>query len=211
MDAASIITAVISQGGTDASRATVLSVLNEAYQTQLADSRSFRTFTIYDTATAGVNYFDITEEIYEVHFLSVGDSRPYEPVGGDVYAAVLAGNATATGGIYCDFPGPDGATPRIYFYPVPETNGTSIKLSYSGVAPALTDSALVRPATPLDTHGSLIDGTLAIILARIDERPDLAAPFQQRFDAVTEKIRRRRNARAFGGRPAQIQVRGVHW
>lgn len=79
------------------------------------------------------------------------------------------------------------------------------------VPTALTNDASSTPIFPVDLHGPLlIDGPLALIRRRIDERVDSAAIHQQIFDNAVEELRRRVNART-EGEGGFVQVHGYHF
>lgn len=74
MDAATIISACISQSGTDASRATVLSLLNEAYGTQVVRSRWLREQITVGTTTAGTSDYALSDAAVDILSLKVGSA-----------------------------------------------------------------------------------------------------------------------------------------
>lgn len=211
MDAATIVTQTISQIGTDTDRATVLSLLNEAYGTQVARARWLREIISIATTTAGTADYALADNVVTLERLRAG-AYEFDPVGIDQMWALGTAGGTWNGrsGVYSVDYSSTGST-SITLYPTPDESGVALTGLASVLPDALTDDTGSVPVTPVDSHGSLIDGTAALILLRIDERPDLAAPFQQRFDGVTEEIRRRKNSRVGTGRPAQMQVAGIHY
>lgn len=212
MSASVIIDAVIQQCGTDASRVTVLSVLNEMYAMQLADSRWFRTQASIGTTVAGTGEYAVPVAIIEAYGVTVG-GYTYEPIGEDQMWLIKQGAAaarTARGGLYAQgYDSVGNAT--ITFHPTPATSGEDIVVYAALEGPALADSVSSIPITPADSHSSLIDGTAGTILTRVDERPDLGAPFIASYQAVTERLRRRKNQLLRGGKPVQLMVSGVHF
>jgi hypothetical protein len=58
----------------------------------------------------------------------------------------------------------------------------------------VTDEPDFAPPFPTDFYQPLIDGAVAIGLARMDERMDSAAYFEQRFSNAIERLSRRRHA-----------------
>ena len=212
MDAATIITQTIAQSGTDASRATVLSLLQEAYKTQVVRSRWLMEQTSIGPTVAGQSDYALPDGVVEVDGLKVG-SFQFDAIGAKAMwdqTATSGGSWNGRYGLYAPTYSSGGGV-SITLYPTPDTSGTAITVRAPALAADLTDSGGSVPVTPTDTHGSLIDGTTALILLRIDERPDLAVPFQQRFDGATEEIRRRRNARVGSGGGVQMQVAGIHF
>jgi hypothetical protein len=212
VDAATIITNTINQIGTDASRATVLSLLNEVYAEQVVTSRWFRTEASIATTTAGTDTYSLPAAIVEGYYLKVG-SYIYEAIGEDAMWRVKAATSTVSSGRFGWFSqGYDSTGSAVVtLYPTPSTTGDTILVYAARIPSDLTDSGASTPITPSDTHSSLIDGTAAKILERIDERPDLAVTFRARFDTVTEKLRRRKNALMRGGTPTSMLVAGIHF
>lgn len=212
MNAAAIIDAAQQQVGADSSRAVLLTMLNEAYAVQIAESRWFRTESTLGTTVAGTGEYVVSASVIEAYGVDVG-SYPYTPVGEDVLRRVRNGLGSIRVGAEGVFaPGYNSAgDTTITLWPTPTVSGTTITL-YAAMQPtALTDSGAVSPITPADSHSSLIDGLAALILSRVDERPDLAGPFEQRFAQWNEKLRRRKNALMWSGGPVSFQIKGYHF
>ena len=209
MTAEDIITNTITQSGTDASRATVLSLLNEQYASQIVKSRWLLEEITVGTTAAGTESYALADAVVDILALKVGGTQ-YEPISVEQYWQLGAGRArlSRSPGAYALTYSSSGGT-SVTLYPEPETAGDAIVALAPATATALTDSAASSPVTPSDTHGSLIDGTTALILLRVDERPDLAAPFFARFEQGTEQLRRRKNSRS--GNTVQALIAGVHW
>lgn len=210
MHAAQIITAVIDQAGTDATRATVLSLLNEAYQEQVVRSQWLLENHAIGTVAAGTSEYSLPDGVVDIKRLKVGSYR-YEQIGIDQLWDLTAsgtGTWTGRGGLYSLTYSSTGGT-SIALYPTPTESGAAIVALGPAQPDALTDSSSSIPITPTDTHGSLIDGTAALVLLRVDERPDLAGQYQQRFDTAVERLRRRKNSRA--GSTMQALLPGVHY
>lgn len=210
MDAASIISAVINQAGTDASRATVLSLLNEAYQEQVVRSQWLLENFAVGTVVANTAEYALPDGLVDIKSLKVGSFR-YDQIGVEqLWDLGANGTGTYTGryGLYALTYSASGGT-SVTLYPTPTEAGAAI-VALGPASPAdLTDSGASVPITPPDTHGSLIDGTAALVLLRVDERPDLAGPFTQRYEVVVERLRRRKNSRAGAGMQALLP--GVHY
>lgn len=212
MDAAAIITAAQTQVGADSSRAVLLTMLNEVYATQVAESRWYRTELALGNTVAGTGEYTIPASVIEAYGVDVG-GYPYLAIGEDVLRRVRNGSATIRVGREGVFaPGFDSSgNTTITLWPTPSVTGTAIVL-YAAVQPAaLTDSGASVPITPADTHSSLIDGLAALVLSRVDERPDLAGPHDARFATSVEKLRRRRNGLAWGSQPVSFAIKGYHF
>lgn len=213
MNTAQIIDACIEQINTDASRATILGLLQEAYDIQVAEARWFRTETPIGVTTSGTNEYEIPADLIEAYGVKVGNA-PYQAIGEDLMWRIT--NATAMvrlssgGGVFSQGVNATGV-PTLTLYPTPGVNGTPITV-YAARAPVtLIDSSTNFPATPRDLHSSLVSGTASLIYGRLEARPDLAAQFQASFESATERLRRRRNGILRGGAPGQLLVAGIHY
>lgn len=231
MDTQTLISNVIAQTGTDASRATILSILNERYREQVADSHwlaadqppawartapGIITYLQGDNLgfVSGIEYVEITD-------VAVGSwSSPYARISAPEMRDLIGGQTSLSsangGGVWAVFEyydptvTPIALKPQIALQPTPTT--TLNLIVYGAAVPvALTDDPTSVPITPTDFHGALIDGTGATILRRIDERPDLSQSYEQAFQASVSKLLVRRNQYARGRGPVQIQVPGYHW
>lgn len=214
MDAATIITNTINQVGTDASRLTVLSLLNEAYQTQVAQSQWVRNVVSLGNTVAGTATYALPATVIDVEGLRVG-AYPFQALDGGVQQMwdlqTQPGVWNGRQGTYAVEYATSGAETSIRLYPTPDTSGTAITALAAVLPTVLTDSGTSTPVTPVDLHGSLIDGTASLILLRVDERPDLAPPFEERFQKGIIDLRRRRISRTSAGNPMQALVEGIHW
>lgn len=212
MNAAGIIDNVIDQTGTDAARATVLSILNEQYGTMLSDSRWLLESVSLGNTVAGTSDYALPDSVIDIKGLKVG-AYTYQPISAEeLWAAQAdgAGSWTGRGAWYGVTYSSAGAT-SITLYPTPDTSGTAITVLAPVIGSDLTDSSGSTPVIPADLHGALVDGTAALLLLRVDERPDLAAPFQQRFERAIEKLRRRKNSRVSDAGGVQVKIAGVHF
>lgn len=209
MDAATLISNIISQSGTDASRATVLSLLNESYGTQLTRSRWLKEVTSLGNTVAGTSDYTVPDGVVEILGLRVG-AYEFDPVSIEEMWSLSSQTGSWNGrdGVFAPNYSSTGGT-TVTLYPTPTVNGTAITVLSPMIGGDLTDSGGSVPVTPSDTHGSLIDGTTALVLLRVDERPDLAQSFQARFDSATEELRRRKNGRVGG--PIQAKIAGIHF
>lgn len=214
MDAATIISAVITQTGTDASRPTILQILNERYLEQVAKSQ----WLLMEVALNNLGVdparweFPALPEIVEVIGVKV-NGYPWDRIGQEEMWELQAGSLTTTagrGGVFA----PDYTnigTTSVILYPAPGGSTVSILSTAAVLPPALADNTGNIPATPTDTHGTLIDGASSMVLRRIDERSDLAAPFETTFQTSIEDLRKRKNRLVRGRGPTQIQVAGYHF
>ena len=212
MYASTLIDAVLAQAGTDASRTTLLSLLNESYASQVVRSRWLLETVSLGNTVAGTADYSLPDGVVDILGLRVGNYE-FTPIGPHELWNIQASGSAAWNGQYGYFAPTYSSTggTSITLSPTPTDSGTAITVLTPAVPTDLTDTsnAAGTPVTPSDMHGSLIDGTIALVLLRIDERPDLAQPLQQRFDDSIERLRRRKNSRP--GRGMQALLHGVHW
>lgn len=212
-DVLTLISSVQGQIGTEASRPTILALMNEVYMTQVADSRWLVEELTLGTTVAGTNSYVVptSPEIIEITGLKVG-GYSWDRVGEDEMWDLTAwgsGNWTGRYGSYAPTYSSTGAL-SLTMYPTPTSSGATL-VARAAVLPApLTDGVGV-PVTPSDSHSSLVDGAIGLILMRVDERPDLAQWFSSRSLEWTEKLRRRKNSIVRGKGPVQVQVQGYHF
>lgn len=84
----------------------------------------------------------------------------------------------------------------------PPSDGAQITLRYVADVP---DNRSGSPPFPPDLHEPLVDGAIAVGLARMDERFDSAGYFDARFVDAVSRARKRRNSHVGrGGTPIRI-------
>jgi hypothetical protein len=102
--------------------------------------------------------------------------------------------------IYADGVDATGSS-LISVFPAP-SGGADITLRYLRDVP---DDITGSPPFPDDLHEPLVDGAIAVGLARMDERFDSAGYFDARFVDAIARLRRRRNSHiGRGGTPIRI-------
>src|SRR5215471_574585 len=161
----------------------------------------------------GIEYAEITDLTVGswVGYDRIGNTEMKDLLGARVSMSFGSGGVWSMRYVYNFNLTPPTMVPLITIQPTPATSGTFMAVSGAIVPGALTDDGTSTPLTPPDFHGSLIDGTAAIVLRRVDERPDLATSHEQAFQAAIPRLLARRNQYARGRGPAQIQVPGYHW
>ena len=128
------------------------------------------------------------------------DGRPYQRSTLHAMDARWFGQTGNTSPIYADAVEPQTSS-RLQIHP-PVSDGAVVTVRY--VADLADD--LVYPPFPSDFDSMLVDGAIAIGLARMDERFDSASYFQQRFETAVARLRKRRHGHV--GRGA-ISIRVV--
>ena len=106
-----------------------------------------------------------------------------------------SGVTGATIGVYADAADPAGSS-LIQIHPVAE--GSTIVVRYTGDI----DDQAASPPFPPDFDAALIEGAIAIGLARMDERFDSAGYFDARFVDAVGRLRRRRHGHVGRGATA---------
>jgi hypothetical protein len=105
--------------------------------------------------------------------------------------------------IYADGVDDEGAS-LISIFPALSA-GAEITLRYLRDVP---DDVTGSPPFPGDLHEPLVDGAIAVGLARMDERFDSAGYFDARFADAIARLRKRRHSHVGrGGTPIRVVVR----
>lgn len=114
---------------------------------------------------------------------------------------------TGTGGFFA--PNFDSAgVAQIELYPAPENTGDTIYAYAAVQASDIADWAVEVTVIPVQFHERiLVDGPVASLLARIDERVAEADRFEGRFEDAVVKLERHKNSR-IGSGPQQAAVVG---
>lgn len=207
MDAASIITKALSEGGFDNARSDVLSWLNERYKMMVVRSEFLRAqITSIGPTVAGQDEYTLADSVADLRALRVG-TVPYQRVSLEDMWEIDGAYLRRVGqkGVFAPAYGSTG-TAKIRLYPEPDDSGDTIEAFVSLFPDALTDSASSTPVVYADFHTGLIDGTIAEGLLRVEERADSALVFEQRFNDAVEGVRRRVNSRVGSG-PTMIRWR----
>ena len=154
---------------------------------------------------AGQSDYDLPEADIDIALLQVGaDTEPYVRGGVPEMVGLRAGthsvnNAPGAFSIYADAAG----DLKIRLNPTPTASGTAI-IGWGVIESAdLTYGSGAALLPPAHLHSYLLDGVIADAHAQIENRWDLAAPFEQRYELGIDKLRRFKNSRVGGG-PTRI-------
>lgn len=208
-----LVAAVGSEGGFDVSEAVRGGWINEVHRKAVAESQwMMRTLelgpTVADTAT-----YALPDDVVDLVGLflqdATDDPTAWQRVSTEMLWSLKAGTSwvTGSGGVF----GPtfdDDGTEQVELYPAPTTSGVTITSLAAMVPPLMVAGS--SPVIPEDFHGALKDGAIALGLLRIDERPDSAALFEARFQAMVVDLKRRKKSRVGSG-TARMRVRGHDW
>lgn len=185
-----------------------LSVINERYLRANAKARWRKTAAALTTTVAGQSNYSLDVAVVDIDYIRIG-STEYIPAGQEQIWGIQSGrlNLVGTGGLFAaDFASGD---PEVELYPAPSATGTDIEAIRTVDPALLTVSPETTPIFPADLHGPiLVDGSLATIRARTDERIQSASYFEQIYADAVEDLRRRANRRVGGNRPRRAQLVG---
>lgn len=185
---------------------------NEVHRKAVAESQWQMESLSLGVTVVGVAELDVPERVVDVvgiylddgsgpaHYSRISTTELWELKGG---RRGLRGE----GGVFAPAFGSAGER-RVELYPAPVQAGVEV-VALAAVVPATMVSGM-SPVIPEDMHGDLKDGAIALGLLRVDERPDSAALFEQRFQTMVAKLRRRKNSR-IGSGTARMRVKGHDW
>jgi hypothetical protein len=207
-----IVAAVKGQGGFDADDVTVGSWVNEVYAAVVVAAEwQMATVTLASTVAAQAGY-DLPDSVASVEglYLDSGDGPAhYIRVGAQELWELRAGRRqlVGSGGAF----GPAwtaGGVEQIELFPAPETSGVEITALVSQIPSELI--AGQSPGIPADLHPGLIEGAIALGLARVDERLDSAQVFDAKVAQMADALKRRKNKRV-GSTPHRLGLWGSDW
>jgi hypothetical protein len=199
-----LIDAVRTEGGFDVSPEQAKAWILQRYKAMVARA-GWRMATV-DVAmsVAGESQYTLSDDLVDVRRVLVGGT-PYDLISAEEMFDLKSGRRfkTGVGGLFAPAWDAD-AGKFVEVYPAPDTDGEAIS-ALAAVEPPDIET-MESPDIPVDLHEYLVDGAIAVGLARIDERLPEADRFEQRFEDGVEKLRRRRNTRVGSG-PQAIRRR----
>lgn len=149
----------------------------------------FVTGTATPSGDVDGRYYDLPEETIWLEAVLV-NGIPYQRSTQHAMDARWAGNTGNTAGIYAL-----GGSEGIFQIHPRTISPVEIRHVYDVV---VFDSA-EQPPFPTDFYEALVDGAVAIGLARMDERFDSAGYFDAKFGSAIDRLRRRRHAQVGRG------------
>jgi hypothetical protein len=207
-----LLAAVKAEGGFDVPDAMVGGWINEVHQKAVAESQwMMRTLELGPTI-AGTATYVLPDAVVDLVGLFVAPPAQPPATYGRVSTEQLWGLKSgsswlADGAVFA--PQFDAsAVELVELYPPPGTSGASIS-ALAAMIPGLMVSG-DSPVIPADMHGDLKDGAIALGLLRVDERADSSQLFDQRFQAMVAKLRRRKKSRV-GSQTSRMLVWGADW
>lgn len=213
--------AVTNEGGFDSSAtatpaATIRGWINEAIQTALARSKYLKATVDLGPTVAAVDVYDLPANVIGVRTLRVGLSLPYMAIPSleDLWA-IQAGHSYVTpGGFYGTF-SEDGVAPlaqddkpTVTLTPAPTAAGLAIEAIAAVLPPVIdgtTVGTYVLPVPEDHVRAIAVDGAIGIGLSRVENRADLAAPFDKKWEDAVGELTKRARTRVGGG-PRQMRI-----
>ena len=207
-----IVAAVKQQGGFDVSSGMVEGWVNEVHRQAVAESHWQMSLLSLGTTVVGQATYDVPATVADIVgiYIDSGDGPAHYGRVGTLDVWELRGGRrwlTGSGGVFAPAFSSAGQA-QIELYPAPTTAGDTIQALTAGIPADMATGG--SPVIPADMHGDLVDGAIALGLLRVDERPEQALVFEQRFRAMVGKLRRRKNSRV-GSAPSRLQVAGYDW
>lgn len=209
-----ISSGVASEGGFDVASTMIDGWVNEVYRKAVAKAQWLMRSLEVGPTVAGAATYALPAGVVDLAGLFLPDAATgrqltYNRTSTEALWAVKAGTSrlAGSGGVFA--PAFDSVSVALVeLYPVPTTSGLSITALAAMIPTTLT--AADTPVIPEDMHGDLKDGAIALGLLRIDERPDAAALFEQRFQTMVGELRKRKNSRVGSG-SSRMKVYGSDW
>lgn len=162
------------------------------------------------TTTAGTQTYTWPAGAVQFEWIEIGGVRYFwatEEALDGLYEGTW--QADTDDGFYTQAADATGATKLLRLYPAPTASGVAITGRVL-LSPADLDTSGSNPLCPDDLEQHLIDGAIATGELRAKKRPDVAAPFEQNFQAGVLKLTKRRRLRGHSGVIA-MPVRGFHF
>lgn len=199
--------------GVSATTAQIDSALNQRYKVANARSKWRMAEVSLGTTVVDQAEYTLAATVKEIESgeILVGSSE-FTSVGTADLWGLKSGRLglNGDGGVFAVDYNAAGDPWQIELYPAPDTAGLAIK-GLVPMLPAALTNGTDSPIFPDDLHEPiLVDGAIADLLSRFDERLDMAQWWEDRSNAAVEELRRRANRRGGGG-PTQIQVAGYHF
>jgi hypothetical protein len=208
-----LVTIVLDQGGFDVSRAVVLGWINEKYDVMVGHSKWRKARVDFGTTTNGDGRYAVPDGVVSIETGLRVDYADGSLIHDQVSVTELWGIENGTlqvqGGAYTDHYDDQGKW-SVDLWPVPEEDGAGI-FAVGAILPVpLADSPSSVPITPPKTWPALVEGSIALGKARLDERYDAADRDEARFTAVVDQMAGDLLARDNSG-AQQIRVAGYHF
>lgn len=214
MKPSEIVDKVKKEGGFDTTAAgmsdtTVLGWVNEAYARMAEESKWVKQTREFGPTQAGVSQYVLPETVLDVAMIRVDGSAPWLRASTEQLWQLQGQTAWTVGaaGVFApNFQSDNDAV--VELYPAPTADGQTIEGLATVVPDELRLDSDIEPLVPDYAHNAIVDGAIAIGMRRIFQRHDIAASYEQKLDAMIQKLQRRVNSR-IGSGPARARIYGV--
>ena len=191
----------------DAPQETIVSVVNERYKCMVAEAKWRTAEPVLGFTESGEQAYDVDANIVQVRALRIG-TVIYDRASTSDFWELDAGERVQRSGhgSFAEGFGTDGQQ-QILLSPTPTVDGDAIVV-LGDLEP--DDMVLGRgdqPIIPSDLHRYLLAGARADLYEETDERTDLAAVQEQKFELGIQRLRARRLSRV-GSQPGRILMQG---
>lgn len=210
-EVAELVQDVLVEGGFDVPTTRILRWLNTSHRTMVVRAQCFRRSLELGPTVALQQDYVMPAEVVELTEVVVagfvyGEGRHQDIANGAASRLWLG----RLGGISTRDDDSAGL-PHLALYPIPTTSGEPITCMAVCLPPNLSESDDTTLKIPKHFQDALVNGAVAIGLARVENRPDLAVPKQQAFEAACTELEAQTRNR-FRGRtgPVQIRVQGIN-
>lgn len=202
-----IINAIVAEGGfdtsaVDSSRTIILGWVQQRYDMALEESGWRRAPVALGPTVAGQAQYLVPAHVIDLKMLRVDGSKPWKRVTTEELWLLQANAAQLRGAPGAFAPNFEAdADAVVELWPAPTVAGKTIDaLCAIKDTVALTDSSGSTPAVPDGLHRELfVMGAIAIGRVLVDERADLAGPFESAWDSGLKKLMRRTKSRIGSG------------
>lgn len=187
--------------------ATIRAVVNEKQREMLARAEYRGSTPSLGTTVAGQTQYALTDTVASYRLLRIGTTM-YRRVGTETLWQLQDADSgvylSGPGGVFAPNFNDSGSVAYVEFYPEPDAGQAIEALSFGWVAD-LTYGSSSALSIPSDLFPQLLSGCRAYLYREVEERPDLAPPEEEDFQAGIVELRARKNRR-LGGGPARMRV-----
>ncbi len=205
-----LVTAVIEDGNFDVSEDRALAWLDARHALMVVRARSLRVSEEIGPTVVDQQTYDLPSDVVQIFSVTV-DGVPQGNLANEDLPNANRGFLLLSGDGQAIAPSEDSdGDGMVALVPVPSTAGLSVVLRAARRPPALVigDESTLR--IPTEFCDALIAGAIATGLLRSEQRPDLAANFEQIFGGGAEEFRVQTARKYRGAGPAQIRVQGIN-
>lgn len=210
------LTAVRTEAGFDVTEARAKEVINQRVQEAVARSRFVMNEVAVTTTVAGTRLYSVPANVVDLERVwtvsaSDGSIVEFDRKGARDVMGLRSGRLRldGVGGVFAPNFSSAGVA-QIDLFPTPGVTGDAIYGFAAVQAVDIADWTAEVSVIPVQFHERiLVDGPVASLLARIDERLGEADRFEGRFEDAVLKMERYKNTR-IGSGPSQAAVVGYH-